>query len=118
MKLFINQTASRCFKVFLILTVGLPILVFLVYIALFKLGVAGAAEEMAGLLLITFFICFTPINFLFGDNIMPVDSLGPEPGVLGVIVSILFYVVVSFILGTVIGFVLEKGDASQSSHVD
>lgn len=106
MNAFVNKSATRFFRLFLFLTLGLPILAVLLLWGIHFLGLYD--PDLFAMSLVLGAAYFAPVHFLFGSGILPVHEFGPDPGVSGFAASVLFYVAVSYVLGNAIGAFVGK----------
>jgi hypothetical protein len=109
MRIFVNRTARRFFVGLVTLTLGLPVLAVLVLVTVSRIGFQG--EAFMALLGLNF-VFFSPVHYLFGSALMPVQEFGPIPGVAGVTAAIGLYGVGSYCLANVLGAIVGKRDGS------
>ena len=107
MKLLVNLSAKRFFKLFLYITLGGPVIVGIVMLLSV---VTGLSEFLFIPMLYLLNWYFTPIHLFFGDYFVRISEFGMNPqGFRGYGAAIGFYVALSYIIANIIGrFAGEK----------
>ena len=109
----INPTAIRFFKLFLLITLGGPLVV----------GVLMLISVPTGLSYVIFLpllyclnFYFTPIHAIFGDQFVRVGEFGMNPqGMQGYVAAVVFYIGASYAAANLLGaFLGRKKITSQS----
>ena len=79
-------------------------------LAVIVLLLLGFGDALFGIALYINDVYFSPVHFIFGDDIVPIHEFGPVPGIKGHLYSFIFYVIVSYLLANAVGVVVGKLD--------